>query len=201
MYFIDVRFIQYSRARTIYLSEKLILIMKLIITALILLPYLANAQNSKADSLWMPFQAFIGTWTGTGDGVDGKGTYERTYQFVLNKKYIEVKNKTVYAPTKENPKGYIHEDVGYISYDKMRKTFVFRQFHGEGFVNQYTLDSLSADKKTLVFVSEAIENIPQGWRARETYTVTKDSITEVFNLAEPGKEFTPYTNATFTKKK
>jgi hypothetical protein len=175
--------------------------MKLIITALILLPFLANAQNSKADSLWMPFQAFIGTWTGTGDGVDGKGTYERTYQFVLNKKYIEVKNKTVYAPTKENPKGYIHEDVGYISYDKMRKTFVFRQFHGEGFVNQYTLDSLSADKKTLVFVSEAIENIPQGWRARETYTVTKDSITEVFNLAEPGKEFTPYTNATFTKKK
>ena len=51
----------------------------------------------------------------------------------------------------------------------MRKTFVFRQFHGEGFVNQYTLDSLSGDKKMLVFVSEAIENIPQGWRARETY--------------------------------
>ena len=63
----------------------------------------------------MPFQAFIGTWTGTGDGVDGKHTDERTYQFVLNKKYVEVKNKTVYAPTKENPKGYVHEDVGYIA--------------------------------------------------------------------------------------
>jgi hypothetical protein len=46
-----------------------------------------------------------------------------------------------------------------------------------------------------------LKNIPQGWRARETYTVTKDGITEVFNLAEPGKEFTPYTNATFAKKK
>jgi hypothetical protein len=175
--------------------------MKTIIAAFILLPFLANGQNSKTDSLWLPFQPFIGTWTGTGEGVDGKGTYERTYQFVLNKKYIEVKNRTVYAPTKENSKGYVHEDVGYISYDKMRKKFVFRQFHGEGFINQYTLDSLSTDKKTFVFLSEAIENIPPGWRARETYTVTKDGITEVFNLAEPGKEFTPYTNATFTKKK
>jgi hypothetical protein len=83
----------------------------------------------------------------------------------------------------------------------MRKSFVFRQFHGEGFVSQYTLDSLSADKKTIVFVSEAIENIPQGWRARETYTVTKDGIAELFELAEPGKEFAPYTNARFRKKK
>jgi hypothetical protein len=175
--------------------------MKSIMAALLLLPFLSNGQNTKADSLWMPFLPLIGTWTGTGEGVDGKGTYERTYQFVLNRKYIEVKNKTVYAPTKENSKGYVHEDVGYISYDKMRKKFVFRQFHGEGFINQYTLDSLSADKKTFVFISEAIENIPQGWRARETYTVTKDGIAEAFNLAEPGKEFTPYTNATLKKKK
>jgi hypothetical protein len=175
--------------------------MKSIVAALVLLPFLANAQKSKADSLWMPFQPFIGTWTGTGDGADGKGTYERTYQFVLNKSYIELRNKAVYAPTKENPKEYIHEDVGYFSYDKMRRSFVFRQFHGEGFVTQYTLDSLSADKKTMVFVSETIENIPHGWRARETYTITKDGITELFELAEPEKEFAHYTSARFTKKK
>jgi hypothetical protein len=175
--------------------------MKTIVAALVLLPFLATAQKTKADSLWMPFQAFIGTWTGTGDGADGKGTYERTYQFVLNKSYIELRNKTVYPPSKENPKGYVHEDFGYFSYDKMRKSFVFRQFHGEGFVTQYALDSLSADKKTMVFVSEGIENIPQGWRAKETYEVTKDGITELFELAEPGKQFAPYTNARFTKKK
>jgi hypothetical protein len=171
-----------------------------ILLLLLLVPFASQAQLSKQDSLWLPFQPFIGTWTGTGEGVNGKGTYERTYQFVLNKKYIEVKNKTVYPVTKEKPKGYVHEDVGYISYDKMRKTFIFRQFHGEGFVNQYTLDSLSEDKKTIVFVSEAIENIPQGWRARETYTVSQNSLTEDFNLAEPGKEFTPYTKASLNRK-
>ena len=175
--------------------------MKSIITVLLILPILSFAQNSKIDSLWMNFQPFIGSWTGTGQGVDGVGTYERTYQFILNKQYIEVKNKTNYPPTTENPKGYVHEDIGYMSYDKMRKTFVFRQFHGEGFVNQYVLESLSSDKKTFVFVSEAIENIPQGWRARETYTVSQDILTEIFNLAEPGKDFTPYTQAVLRKKK
>lgn len=165
------------------------------------LPLISHAQLSKQDSLWLPFQPFIGNWTGTGEGVDGTGTYERSYQFVLNKKYIEVRNKTVYGPTKENSKGYLHHDVGYISYDKARKTFVFRQFHGEGFVNQYTLDSLSADKKTMVFVSEAIENISPGWRARETYTVGDNTLTEVFNLAEPNKNFEPYTKAQLIKKK
>jgi hypothetical protein len=174
--------------------------MKQLLSLLLLLPLLSNGQSAKQDSIWRLFQPFIGSWSGTGDGHDGTGTYERSYQFVLNKKYIEVRNKTTYASTKENPKGYVHEDVGYISYDKARKTFIFRQFHGEGFVNQYVLDSLSADKKTMVFVSEAIENIPKGWRAREMYTVGENTLTEVFNLAEPGKGFEPYTKATLTKK-
>jgi hypothetical protein len=167
----------------------------------LLIPFACQAQLSKQDSLWLPFQPFIGSWTGAGDGVDGNGKYERTYQFVLNKKYIEVRNKTVYAASKENPKGYTHEDVGYISYDKARKTFVFRQFHAEGFVNQYRLDSLSGDKKTIVFLSEAIENIPPGWRARETYAVGDNTLTEVFNLAEPNKGFEPYTKARLARKK
>lgn len=173
--------------------------MKHLLAVLLLIPSLCIAQNAKQDSLWRPFQPFIGTWTGNGEGVDGNGTYERTYQFVLNKRYIEVRNKTVYPVTKEKPKGYVHEDVGYISYDKSRKKFIFRQFHGEGFVNQYTLDSLSADKKTMVFLSEAIENIQSGWRARETFIVGDNTLTEIFNLAEPNKSFEPYTKATLTK--
>jgi hypothetical protein len=175
--------------------------MKQLFALMLLIPSLSIAQSSKQDSLWRPFQPFIGKWTGTGEGVDGTGTYERSYQFVFNKKYIEVKNKTVYPATNKNPKGYIHEDVGYISYDKMRKTFVFRQFHGEGFVSHYTLDSLSTDQKTMVFISESIENIPPGWRARETYIVDDSQLTEVFNLAEPDKDFTPYTTATLKRTK
>jgi hypothetical protein len=44
-----------------------------------------------------------------------------------------------------------------------RKPFVFRQFHTEGFVNTY-VQQPTADEKTIAFVSEAIENIPPGYR-------------------------------------
>jgi len=174
-------------------------IMKYILVLIVLIPTFASAQLSKSDSLWLPLKPLIGKWKGTGEGPDGKGEYERTYQFVLNGKFIEVRNKGVYAATKENPKGYIHEDHGYISYDKSRKKFVFRQFHGEGFVNQYVLESISPDGKTITFVTESIENIPAGWRARESYMVSDTELTEDFQLAEPGKEFEPYTKAHFKK--
>jgi hypothetical protein len=45
---------------------------------------------------------FTGEWTGKSEGQPGSGTYERTCQFVLNKKFIEVKNKSTWSPTKEN---------------------------------------------------------------------------------------------------
>jgi hypothetical protein len=175
--------------------------MKNLIALLLLISTPSFAQMSKRDSLWIPFQKMIGTWTGTGEGPDGKGTYERSYEFALNKRYIQLKNKTVYPATAENPKGYVHEDFGTISYDKMRKKFVFRQFHIEGFVNQYVLESVSPDGKKITFVTESIENIPPGWRCRETYTIGEGEFSEAFEMAEPGKDFEPYTKATFKKVK
>lgn len=130
--------------------------MKRVTIALILLPLLSNAQMSKQDSVWLPFKNMIGKWTGTSEGQPGKGQYERSYEIVLNKKFIEVKNKSTYSPSKEHPKGEIHEDKGFISYDKARKTFVLRQFHVEGFVNQYRMESISTDGKTIVFISYSL---------------------------------------------
>jgi hypothetical protein len=54
------------------------------------------------------------------------GKYERSYELVLNKKFIEVKNKSIYPAANENQNEDIHEDHGFISYDKSRKTFVFK---------------------------------------------------------------------------
>jgi hypothetical protein len=48
----------------------------------------------------------------------------------------------------------------------------------------------------LVFTTESIENIPAGWRARETYIVHgPDEFEEVFDLAEAGKAFDLYSRA------
>lgn len=175
--------------------------MKSIVGALLLLPVTLYGQISRQDSLWLPFKTFLGNWEGTGGGQPGMGRYERSCSFVLNKKYIELRNRSVYPPTGEKPEGERHEDLGYISYDRLRHTFVLRQFHIEGFVNQYFLDSISADGKTMVFLSEALENSPRGWRASETYRFDSDTgFTETFQLAAPGRPFETYTRATLKRK-
>jgi hypothetical protein len=113
-----------------------------------------------------------------------------------------MRNKAFYPPQEKNPQGEVHTDWGLFSYDMGRKKFVLRQFHVEGFVNQYVLDSIAPDGKTLVFVTESIENIPAGWRAKETYKLTSnDEFTEVFELAPPGKDFSVYSESVLKKKK
>jgi hypothetical protein len=79
---------------------------------------------------------------------------------------------------------------------------VLRQFHVEGFVNQFVMTSASADGKTIVFTSESIENIPAGFRARETYKIMgPDEFREIFEIAEPGKDFEVYSEGHYRRKK
>ena len=175
--------------------------MKLFTLIFLFIPFISFAQMTKQDSIWIPLNFFIGEWKGTGEGQPGKGTYGRSYEFILDKKFIEVRNRSTYPPTDKFPEGEVHQDVGYISYDKIRRTFVLRQFHKEGFVNQYKLDSISADQKAIVFISESIENIPTGWRAKESYQVANEKeFTETFELAPPDGNFEVYTKTTLHKK-
>ena len=54
----------------------------------------------------------------------------------------------------------------------------------------------------MVFNSESLENIPAGWRARETWRITgADSFVEAFELAEPGKDFTIYSETRLTRRR
>ena len=138
---------------------------------------------------------FVGTWRGDQAGRPGQGTAERTYQFILNDRFLQEANTSTYPPQEKNQKGEVHHHMSMISHDGARKSFVFRQFHTEGFVNTYVQEPTTDDKK-IVFVSEAIENIPAGFRARETYTiVSRDEFTERFEIAEPGKSFELYSEA------
>jgi len=136
------------------------------------------------------------------NGQPGASKIQREYRFVLNDKFLEVQNKSTYDPQPKNPKGEVHEDWGMIGFDKARKKFVLRQFHVEGFVNQYVMSHSSTESKTLVFITENIENIPAGFRARESYKIIgTDEFIEVFEIAEPGKDFELYSEGRFRRKK
>lgn len=177
-------------------------IVLLIGTLVFNLPAQETASAATKPDPWAPVRFLLGQWEGTAHGDPGTGTAVRTYAFVLNNRYIEVRNQSTYPPQEKNPKGEVHHDWGMFSYDRGAKKLVLRQFNIEGFVNHYVLDSVSADGRTVVFVTAAIENIPPGWRGRETYTwVSDDEFTERFELAEPGKEFAPYSESRFRRKR
>ena len=169
---------------------------------LFMLSSFIGGQTKSPPNVWEPLRFLAGKWEGNGTGQPGVSKIQREYRFVLNDKFLHVQNRSVYDPQPKNPKGEIHEDWGMISFDKSRKQFVFRQFHVEGFVNQYVSDTARADGKTIIFTSESIENIPAGFRARETYKILgPDEFTEVFEIAEPGKDFDVYGEGHFKRKK
>jgi hypothetical protein len=126
---------------------------------------------------------------------------------VLGGRFLHERNVSAYAPKEAGKPGELHEHWSFLSYDKRRKTLVLRQFHQEGFVNQYALAPPAAVPSTdvagprrLVFVSEAFENLDASWRARETYEFnTVDEFVEIFELAEPGKEFEVYSRNVFRR--
>jgi len=176
----------------------------MIVIALCVLPAASSGkgqQSTSENQLLGALDPFIGRWTGTSEGQPGKGTVHREYTRILNSRFVHAKNRSVYASQERNPKGEQHEDLGVFSADRSRKLIVLRQFHVEGVVNQYVQQPTAADR-TLVFVTESTENVPTGWRARETYRfINVDEFEELFELAEPGKPFELYSRTQLRRAK
>lgn len=141
----------------------------------------------------------LGTWEGATDGLAGKGTVRRTYTKTLRDRFIRVINRSEYAPQANRALGEIHEEEGFIGFDRARKRLVFRQFHVEGSVHQYVED-LTSTATRLLFTSEAIENVGAGWRSRTAYTFNgPDAFEEVVERSEAGKPFATWSHSTFKR--
>jgi hypothetical protein len=171
------------------------------IAAIHTLPSAEPVQPDEKPDPWKPLRVLIGQWKGEVRGDPGHGKAEREYAFILNDRLIHVRNRSIYPPQEKNAKGQTHEDIGFFSYDKGAKKLMLRQFHIEGFVNQFALDSISEDGRTIAFTSTAIENIAPGWRARETYQILNaDEFIETFALAKRIRTSKPIQRPTFAGK-
>ena len=166
----------------------------LLIPALLLLS--ANAPAAEPSTGLQQLEFLIGTWRGTSSGEPGNGTIERECARVLNGRFVECRTTVTYPAREKNPKGEVHVENAIFSFDKKAKKLRLRQFHGEGFANSYV------EAAPLTFETVEIENIPAGWRARETYKQpSADAYEETFELSEPGKEFTLYSRSTLQRVK
>ncbi|HUP61869.1 MAG TPA: hypothetical protein VNA69_15790 [Thermoanaerobaculia bacterium] len=161
---------------------------------LLLSPPLA-AQDAAPPQGLARLDALVGKWRGVSSGEPGDGAVERECARVLAGRFLECRTTVTYPPQEKDKKGEVHVDVAYFSYDRSATVLRLRQFHGEGFVNTYR------ETEPLVFVTDAIENIPAGWRAREQYELDGDAWRETFSLAQPGKEFEVYSRASLMRVK
>jgi len=157
------------------------------------------APQKEAD-VWAPFRYFAGSWQGQGEGRSGVSTGKLSLQFVLGGKFLQSKNETRFGPEEKNPKGALHEDFGVFSYDRARACYVYRQFHSEGFVNQYVCKKVLDEGKTFIFVSEQLENLPAQSKARLTYKILNPNEFQMtFDLAAPGADYERYATGTMKR--
>ena len=162
---------------------------------LVLISAMSTRAGGPAEGL-KRLDFMVGEWRGTSRGEPGVGSIQRSCVKVLNDRFVECRTTTTYPPQENNKKGEVHVERALYSYDKAAGKLRLRQFHGEGFVNTYV------ETEPLVFVTTDIENIPQGWRARETYEqISADSWSERFELAGPGKDFAVYTSSALERAK
>jgi hypothetical protein len=145
---------------------------------------------------WAPVRVFEGQWEGTISGQPGKQFSRREYHFELNGTFLSQRDHSVFEPKSPGAAPDVRDDFGFFSYDRNLQKIVWRQFHSEGFVNEYTLDSISADGHVLEFVTVRIENLAPGWRAKKSYRIlSANEMDETFSLAAPGENFEVYTQA------
>jgi hypothetical protein len=153
-----------------------------------------NPAPSELDQRLAPLRNFVGRWRGTVSGEPGTGTVERTYASILSGKFIEERNVSRYVS------GEVHHHIAYWSLDRGRGRFVLRQFHQESFVNQFVATTPDFSESRLIVESESIENIPPGFRARETYVFSgANAFEEIFEIAEPQGEYSLYSHNRFER--
>lgn len=175
---------------------------KNLIHIVLLIPLFLFTQQDQTANPWDHLRFLEETWEGTGDGMSGVSSVIQNYLFVLNGQFIRMTTKSVFKPQEKNPKGEVHEDFGFFSFDRARNVFVLRSFYVEGFVNQYIFNPESQNGNIIDFATESVENAPPGTKAKLVFNkISEDKIEQSFHVAFPGQEFSCFSTNILQRKK
>jgi len=135
----------------------------------------------------------VGDWTGVGQGEPGVSAATRRVSRIQQGRFVAGEGRSVYPKQEANRTGETHTSLDVWSYDKARGLIMLRQFDSLGFVSTYAQDKAASRAGHIVLVSENLENVPAGWRARYTYDLlAADEYREHFELDPDGKGFKTY---------
>ncbi|MDO8378064.1 hypothetical protein [Phenylobacterium sp.] len=158
----------------------------------------AHAQAPPTDRL-APVAALVGDWTGVGEGQPGTSASTRHATRIQAGHFIMVEGRSVYPPQDRNKTGEVHTSLDVWSYDTARKRLMLRQFDSLGFVSTYAQDLDRSRDRWVVMVSEHLENVPAGWRARYTYEFAgPNAYREHFEL-DAGKGLETYVSGKYLR--
>ena len=150
------------------------------------------AQPARPDPL-APLAPLVGDWTGVGEGEPGTSAASRHAERVHDGRFIRVEGRSVYPKQEKNKSGEVHTSTDVWSYDKARGLIMLRQFDSLGFVSTYAQDKAASREGHIVLVSEHLENVPAGWKARYTYDlISVEEYREHFELDPEGNGFKTY---------
>jgi hypothetical protein len=170
----------------------------LIIVLLSLASGVVSARDAENDNL-AAISWLAGDWAGIGEGQPGVSASTRHSVRVQNRNFIMVQGRSVYPKQERNNSGEVHSAIDLWSYDRQRNLLVMRQFDSLGFVSTYVQDRVASTDGRLVLVSEHLENVPVGWKARYTYTYrAPNEYRELFEL-DAGKGLELYVSGKFLR--
>jgi len=154
----------------------------------------AASEDRLAAISWL-----VGDWAGVGEGQPGTSASTRHGERIHNAHFIRVEGRSVYPRQDRNPSGEIHTSSDLWSFDRRRNLLVMRQFDSLGFVSTYVQDRAASIDGRLVLLSEHLENVPAGWRARYTYEhAGTDGYHELFEL-DSGNGYERYVDGRFLR--
>lgn len=157
------------------------------------------AQATPAEDRLGAMAWVLGDWTGAGEGQPGRSTSERHAARIQNDHFIQVSGQSIYLPQAGNPDGETHTQLDVWSFDRQRGVLVMRQFDSLGFASTYVQDLAASTDGRIVLVSEHLENVPAGMRARYTYAHPSDNeYSELFEL-DMGRGFEIYVSNRFVR--
>lgn len=167
-------------------------LLTLTISLLVAIAAPALAQEAKPDPL-ASVALLTGNWAGVGEGEPGTSAATRHGERAHQDHFIRIEGRSVYPRQEKNKSGEVHTQTDWWSYDRARKLLVLRQFDNLGFVSTYVQDREASRPGHIVMVSENLENVPPGWKARYAYDfLGDDEYQERFEL-DAGKGLETYT--------
>lgn len=153
----------------------------------ILLAVLSVAPASAEDDIWGAFNPLLGKWRGESEGFGSTARVKHDWEFVMKGAFLALHTDS----RGEGPRGpEMHEDVGFLSFDRDAERWVFRQFLSEGFVNTFVVkpeevDGLPAfDFEFLTAESAGSMRV----RMRLVFT-SQDAYTMTLDLAGKGGDY------------